>query len=89
MKSYWIRKENLTSEVLCKLQELGYINYQKYFSENNSDILFTTDIGDFKTYTFANYDLAYADGDPRRSWLNRNVRKEIKTSEEFINKLNK
>lgn len=87
MESYWIRKENLTIEALYKLQELGYVIDQTYFSEKNSDILFTTNLPYKKTYTFANYELAYADGDPHRTWLNNEVRKEIKTSKEFINKL--
>lgn len=89
MKSYWIRKENLTIEALYKLQELGYKNDQTYFSENNSDILITTVNNSDKLYTFANYESAYADGDPRCSWLNKDCREEVKTGEEFINKISK
>lgn len=89
MKSYWIRKENFTIEALYKLQELGYKNDQTYFSENNSDIIFTTENNSDKLYTFADYKSAYANGDPHRSWLNKDCREEVKTSEEFINKISK
>ena len=32
MKSCWIKKENITPELIDKLKELGYIQFQKYFS---------------------------------------------------------
>ena len=86
MKSHWIKKENITPELIDKLKELGYIQFQKYFSCDDWDILFTTVIGNEKKYTLAKYE--YASGiDERTSWLNYNVREYVETSDKFIEKL--
>ena len=100
MKSCWIKKENITPnkklwnlyEIWCYLKihsiikELGYIQFQKYFSCDDWDILFTTVIGNEKKYTLAKYE--YACGiDEHTSWLNYNVREYVETSDKFIEKL--
>lgn len=86
MKSCWIKKENITSELIDKLKELGYIQFQKYFSCDDWDILFTTVNGNEKKYTLAKYE--YACGiDEHTSWLNYNVREYVETSDKFIEKL--
>lgn len=83
MKSFWIRKENVTQELINVLHENGYKKFQDYFSENNSDILMTT--YSTKHYMFAKYDLTYLDGYPHTSWLV--TRDYCETSEELIKHL--
>lgn len=86
MKSCWIKKENITPKLIDKLKELGYIQFQKYFSCDDWDILFTTVIGNEKKSTLAKYE--YACGiDEHTSWLNYNVREYVETSDKFIEKL--
>ena len=83
MKSYWIKKENITRELMDTLMSLGYRKCQDYFSENGSDILMTT--YSTKNYMFAQYNLAYMNEHPHRSWLV--TRDYCETSEELIKHL--
>lgn len=84
MKSYWIKKENITSELMDILTDLGYTQNQEYFSSDIADILFTT--SNQRNYTFANYELAYSNANPHRTWL-CGLREYVETSDEFIKKL--
>ena len=81
--SYWIKKENVSRELIETLIELGYKKCQDYFSENNSDILMTTCSS--KNYMYANHEYAHMGGNPHQSWLI--CRDYCKTSEELIKKL--
>lgn len=82
-KSYWIKKENITQELMDTLISLGYKKCQDYFSENNADILMTTYTT--KNYMFAKHELAFMNGYPHCSWLV--TRDYCETSEELIKKL--
>lgn len=84
MTSYWIRKENITPELMKTLVDLGYIQNQEYFNSDIADILFTT--FNQKTFTFANFEHAYSNANPHRTWL-CGLREYIETSDEFIKKL--
>ena len=82
--SFWIKKENVTPELIKSLQFWGYKQNQDYFNENGWDILMTTH--STKSYMFAQYNLAYSNNYPHTTWLSS--RDYCETSAEMIDKLN-
>lgn len=80
MKSYWIKKENITPQLIKVLHEKGYKQNQRYFDESCGNILMTSYVT--RTYMFADFESACANFDPHRSWLTE--RECVETSDKLI-----